>query len=1154
MSFGSLTAGNLSQFNSQIDQLILQALQAESQPIRQLEERKTSIQTQQGIFDQAASSLTNLQTRAETLGDSVFDQRLAETSNPSIVDVAVGPGASPGNYELTVQQLAKAHTLASHRLPAGGFNLAQFIGPGERYFNIISQGQRVEVSFEIPETMAETGEPPSNEDILRLITSAIRQANADAGLGNLGFTADAIRDTSSSLRLVVKSNQPGSANQLFLEDPQGVLTVLGINPGVKADEMNGGYVNGPEGQNKVRQEVVDFLQPIADLSPENVPAVSQELANIANAAAQISDGEGLPLAQSLANVINLLNDNGDITDDIGLELAFDSIADLVDRVDDQAVDALAREFLRRAGELRGPQDRARPVSSQPETPVPGTDPELARAFETLAEGIWLLGQQQDVETAFSQFRTALQELTTEDRAGLLQQFNEVLNGINGLGRKEGDELAADFYEMIDPLFDLTIDERSSVAVQFFNIADIAQNVSPNGGQEVAAEFRALGDLVEGLSQPLSDPVETPYSALYAVFYVLPPDTKATIASQLEDFASQLDGVDQSNIAEVFRGLAGAVTDPDIHDNFTHHFNDFATAVGSLNIEDRLTVRNEMAAFADQISRLVPQDQAMLLYPNFQTLIRSIDELNAFQTAALEDQMIAVSESIDRLVTDERAVVREEMVKALGNLRTVFPIDLPDEVNDAFAAFNGTANDLSQEDRNILSAEFARYADQTKLGGAFEALSKAAFYAGEPGSLDIHHEEFLWRLGALSDQDRQQLFADLNAIADRLPSLIGEDSIPVVPALREMAQVMSQPVVFEGQAVQFLSAFEQAASATGVFNDTELEEINRYLPELAEVLARNVNDRHHDLVQNLFTAGQSLAQLSPGAQDAMRMVFEQSSLNLGGALGGTDGQEINDNLDELIGALEAFDTFEDLDARFTLDGIPIIRSTNTINDLLDGVTLHLNNVTDPNAPNLSNRVVQLKIDNDDEGFMQGIQEFLDAYNETIKFIEDQTAVDADTSERGALAGDQDYVRLRLDLRGAINGAIHLDDRVTFLREIGLGIGTGVNDSNQIRIEDSALLREALTNDPALVQLLLGDSEQGVAGRISALADKYLRPEGVIAKDRSLLDRNVERLDDRIDTLSGRIDTREDYLRNEYNAIAEQLLTLTSQTDTLQSFWG
>jgi flagellar hook-associated protein 2 len=295
-------------------------------------------------------------------------------------------------------------------------------------------------------------------------------------------------------------------------------------------------------------------------------------------------------------------------------------------------------------------------------------------------------------------------------------------------------------------------------------------------------------------------------------------------------------------------------------------------------------------------------------------------------------------------------------------------------------------------------------------------------------------------------------------------------------------------------------------------------------------------------------------LSPGAQETLKTVLQQMATNLGQGLTGPDAQEIPQQLNTLIDAIESIDNYETLDARFTLDGIPITRSSNTVSDLIDGVTLRLNNQTNPNSPDPASRTVSIKIDNDLDGMTKDIQEFLTAYNETIKFVEGQTHIDSETSKRAALAGDRDYLLLRMNLRRAINDPIALSDGLSFLKSIGISIGTGASDNNQIRLDDPEALRQALSSNLSLVQALLTDSQNGAASRVSKLMDDYLSSDGVIAKDKALIERNVEQIDDRLDVLNTRLNSRESYLRTEYNNIAEQLLSLSSQTEALQSFFA
>ncbi len=119
--------------------------------------------------------------------------------------------------------------------------------------------------------------------------------------------------------------------------------------------------------------------------------------------------------------------------------------------------------------------------------------------------------------------------------------------------------------------------------------------------------------------------------------------------------------------------------------------------------------------------------------------------------------------------------------------------------------------------------------------------------------------------------------------------------------------------------------------------------------------------------------------------------------------------------------------------------------------------------------------------------------------------------------------------------------------------GLSIGTGVNDTNNLQLDTNAL-RAALANDINFVRDLLTHPTNGAATRITDLTDEYLRPNGAISRDRNLLNANIDRLDDRLNIFNDRVDSRETLLRNQFNAIAEQLIELGTQTQALGGLGG
>jgi flagellar hook-associated protein 2 len=95
-----------------------------------------------------------------------------------------------------------------------------------------------------------------------------------------------------------------------------------------------------------------------------------------------------------------------------------------------------------------------------------------------------------------------------------------------------------------------------------------------------------------------------------------------------------------------------------------------------------------------------------------------------------------------------------------------------------------------------------------------------------------------------------------------------------------------------------------------------------------------------------------------------------------------------------------------DAQFTYNGMTIRRTTNTISDLISGVTIELKK-EDTNVANVS-------ISRDLSSLSQQMQAFVDSYNELTTYLSEITKYDTETSERGSFQGDSRINSIRGDI--------------------------------------------------------------------------------------------------------------------------------------------
>jgi len=199
-------------------------------------------------------------------------------------------------------------------------------------------------------------------------------------------------------------------------------------------------------------------------------------------------------------------------------------------------------------------------------------------------------------------------------------------------------------------------------------------------------------------------------------------------------------------------------------------------------------------------------------------------------------------------------------------------------------------------------------------------------------------------------------------------------------------------------------------------------------------------------------------------------------------------EGNDALQALLGYPGASDgmqqTVAATDAALTINGIDITSSSNTIEDVIEGVSITLSKTsTTPQT---------LTVQADLEASKTAVKQFVDAYNALQTNIANLTRYDQDAKQHSVLTGDsaartiQARARSIIDVSMAENGYANLSQ---------LGIRTDTNDGGKLRIDEQALTRALSEDSDAVIRLLTGES--GVIARTEAVVKPML------ASDRGLL---------------------------------------------------
>lgn len=227
---------------------------------------------------------------------------------------------------------------------------------------------------------------------------------------------------------------------------------------------------------------------------------------------------------------------------------------------------------------------------------------------------------------------------------------------------------------------------------------------------------------------------------------------------------------------------------------------------------------------------------------------------------------------------------------------------------------------------------------------------------------------------------------------------------------------------------------------------------------------------------------------------------------------------------------------DLDASLTLDGIEVTRSTNTIADLITGVTLTLQK-----GQSLTDNPITLTTNKDAEGVAKNvIQPLLDSFNDTLRYLNNNTP---------QLRADPALQGFRSRLRGVISESVSSagNNNPKYLTELGITIAA----DGTLSISDRKKLDDLLADNPQKVADLFTGND-GVASKLERVLNGFLGDTGLINSRTTDLRSQIVSVGTRTKDVQQRIDAQAESLRKEYENLQRNFLKAQSQFSALSAF--
>ena len=233
-----------------------------------------------------------------------------------------------------------------------------------------------------------------------------------------------------------------------------------------------------------------------------------------------------------------------------------------------------------------------------------------------------------------------------------------------------------------------------------------------------------------------------------------------------------------------------------------------------------------------------------------------------------------------------------------------------------------------------------------------------------------------------------------------------------------------------------------------------------------------------------------------------------------------------------------------DATFSVDGLTYTRSTNSVSDVITGVTLDLKS-QDPA------RTVTLNVKRDTSSIQKKITALVDNYNSVISYIKANNRYDSTIKLGGPFFGDSVARSVQDDLRRVMSGAISgLPSTMNRLVHAGIS-----SDKDGVFSVDSAKLSAALSSNFDGVVNMFTDTTvtkttKGFGGLVYDMANGISNTvDGRITNRTNGLAKNIKSIEKNITDKETQLTAYEERIRAQFTALETMLANLKSQSSFL-----
>jgi flagellar hook-associated protein 2 len=230
--------------------------------------------------------------------------------------------------------------------------------------------------------------------------------------------------------------------------------------------------------------------------------------------------------------------------------------------------------------------------------------------------------------------------------------------------------------------------------------------------------------------------------------------------------------------------------------------------------------------------------------------------------------------------------------------------------------------------------------------------------------------------------------------------------------------------------------------------------------------------------NAANIGVNATIINDGGTSPYRLAFSSASSGVANSMSiAVSGDATLNSLlsNDPAGTQNLAETLTAQNANFSVNGVAVTKSANTVTDVIDGVTLNLSAVT--TGP------TNLTITKDTAAITEAANSFITSYNELITTLKNVSAYASTGDSGGSLAGDPAIRQMISELRDIISSTV-TGGSLANLSDVGITTKPGVGLAL-----DADIFNDAIANNLSDLSNLFGGTD-GYATQLNEWATKSL----------------------------------------------------------------